>query len=197
MKWSLLVGWLNEAGSGDRLNFLADVPVDHHAWFPDWAKNSADLKFSEWEKVGFYRRGWKGSTTEAMGILSSLPFSPFGDTFVGHLSGGVSLASKDIFHSRLVLPENLNPSLLRSGLDYSKVTGAAADEVVTLRGTRYAFGKGAQATAHTISSPVTATLKSFGNAKAFKFRGHYGELATGDFERTISRDGAVMRIETK
>jgi len=185
MKWSLLVGWLNEAGSGDRLNFLTDVPVDHHAWFPDWAKSAGDLKFSEWDKVGFYRRGYKGSTTEAMPILSSVLYYIVGD--IWQLSGGVSLASKDIFRSRAALVEYLDPSTLRSGLDYGKVT-RGADEIVTLRGTRYAFGK---------VSPEVATLKSVGDAKAFKFRSRHGEFASGDFERTISRDGAVMHIETR
>jgi hypothetical protein len=187
MKWSLLIGWLNQTNEGHKLNFLASLPVGHQAWFPDWAKSTGDLKFSEWDKVGFYPRDYKGSTTEAMPILSSLPYRSVGDTAVWHLSGGVSLASKDIFRSRAALVEDLNPSALRSGLDYGKVT-RGADEIVTLRGTRYAFEKG---------SPGVATLKSVGDVKAFKFRGRYGELASGDFERTISRDGAVTRIGTR
>jgi hypothetical protein len=37
MKWSLVLGWLNDAGAGDLLDFLESAEVRRHFWFPEWA----------------------------------------------------------------------------------------------------------------------------------------------------------------
>ncbi|HEV2842599.1 MAG TPA: hypothetical protein VGW39_14850 [Chthoniobacterales bacterium] len=198
MKWSLLIGWLNQAEIGGRLGFLANVDVDHNAWFPEWAKKSTDLKFLSWDKIGFFDRGYKGSATEAMPILVSKEFVMVGEKGIRYISGGVSLASKDVFQSRVPLVGELKPSLLRSGLDYSKAT-STTDEFITLRGTRYVFERSVEsASRQTLPGGRTvATLKAIGNKERSKFRGRYGELATGEFQRTITRDGPALRIETR
>jgi hypothetical protein len=115
IKWSLVISWLNSQGRRD-LDFLERVNFKKGLWFPDWVNSKGQLKFTGWDKVGFFARGYKGTTTEAFPILSSslVKLNPH--------SGGVSLASKKMFETRkglfkeqLKIPE----SSYRSYLDYS------------------------------------------------------------------------------
>src|SRR5262245_29885196 len=111
MKWSLLIGWLNENNQGQQLGFLRGVEVKRDNWFPDWAKRRPDLRFRAWggvceegpmirnaklaPQVCFFPRNFRGrnTDTEAMPRLASRTFSEFGRT--GHMIvGGVSLAER-------------------------------------------------------------------------------------------------------
>ncbi len=138
MKWSLIISWLNESKRGEVLGFLQDVPVSDDKWFPDWVQaNIKQLKFKQWDtktcledfnstskqpKVCFYPRGYKGTTTEAMPLLSSESFTQFGESgFI--ISGGVSLSNPQTIANRDPLPKNskISSLSLRGNIDYKSV----------------------------------------------------------------------------
>jgi hypothetical protein len=107
MKWSLVIGWLNNAKKGGALGFLGgeNVKVDHGRWFPDWARQQ-NLRFKEWDKAGFFERGFNGAEAEAMHLLSSEPFDKRCDEETIRwrvLTGGVSLANRGVFEKRAPL----------------------------------------------------------------------------------------------
>lgn len=116
MKWSLLIRWLNDAGKGDLLGFLAHVPVEHANWFPDWVRRHPELRFQRWEQVGFFDRGFQGSQAEAMPLLFSKPFYRFGE--IRSISGGVSLARKGTIRDRIARVRDLDvePGMRRPSL---------------------------------------------------------------------------------
>jgi hypothetical protein len=185
MKWSLLVSWLNKAGQGDKLGFLKAVEVDHSNWFPEWVKRHDGLRFHDWEKVGFYQPGYKGSSTEAMPLLSSEGYKQFGVPMF--LSGGVSLADEGLFEGRVALSEEtqVGQLLRRSNLDYS--AGELGGELRSLEGTAYKFESAAPERAVT-----TASVKG-----GIKLRGSYGELSNMKFERVVAQEGDGLRINTQ
>jgi hypothetical protein len=108
MKWSLLVGWLNNANKGGALGFLGgdSVKVDRGRWFPDWARQQ-NLSFKEWDRAEFLERGFKGAESEAMRLLSSDPYGKRcerdGTLRWRVLTGGVSLANRQVFEKRAPL----------------------------------------------------------------------------------------------
>ncbi len=94
MKWSLVVAWLADARQLDKLDCLKEVEVDHKAWFPKWARGNTDLRFVQWDKIGFHPKGYKATTTEAMPILRSVPYRDYAEPYANrHISGGVGGAS--------------------------------------------------------------------------------------------------------
>src|SRR5215213_751859 len=119
MKWSVLIGWLNNANNQSTLNFLTDVRVDHSNVFPEWVKRQPNLRFKQWDKIGFHPV--KENETEAMPLLWSEIVS-FGTP--GTLSGGVSLAGKRTFSDRTPLSaETKLPDIVRrSDLNYKTAT---------------------------------------------------------------------------
>lgn len=185
MKWSLLVGWLNKGGNGKKLDFLQPVQVERSNWFPEWARKRNDLKFNDWDRVGFYERGHKGSDTEALPLLSSDGYKEFGVEMV--LTGGVSLADEALFESRVALSEEtgVGQLLRRSNLDYgaSKVAG----EAVSFEGTAYKFEALAPERAVT-----TAAVKD-----GVKLRSAYGEVAHLKFERVVAQEAGELNVSTR
>jgi len=144
MKWSLLIRWLNDAGKGDLLGFLSDVHVERTNWFPDWVRQHPELKFQQWEQVGFFERGFNGSQTETMPLLLSKPFYQLGKRIT--MGGGVSLARKGDVGERIarvrdikVRPEMRRPSLTaaRTGDDLKPVS------LETKEGITYNFAESA------------------------------------------------------
>jgi hypothetical protein len=122
MKWSLLISWLNQSKQNNQLSFLQGVAVKRDNWFPDWIKaQGGRLKFRHWEKVGFLKRGYKGTKTESMPLLSSESFDRFRRR--QYFSGGVSLADKALFEKRIPLATKSEISELvkRSNLNYGFV----------------------------------------------------------------------------
>lgn len=200
MKWSLLIGWLNEANRGALLGFLQTINVDRSAWFPDWVKRSPQLRFTQWDQVNFFQRGYLNTKTEAMPMLSSESYSNLSMTQTSHLSGGVSLASKDAFKARVSLPKELPATLRRSGLNYKEFKAAGgADELVTLRGTRYNFEKyAADARASVVGPRFKPSILRISGPEGAKFRGRFGDLATGRFTRAVQKTNAAtgVRLET-
>jgi hypothetical protein len=123
MKWSVLIGWLNNADNLSALNFLSSVTVSHSNVFPEWVQRHANnLRFKEWDKIGFYPAGYKESETETLPLLS-WDFSRFGERRT--LSGGVSLAGRKTFSTRTPLTRqvNLPDTVRRSDLNYTPPKG--------------------------------------------------------------------------
>lgn len=185
MKWSLLIGWLNKGGNGKSLDFLKPVQVERSNWFPEWARKNNGLKFTDWDKVGFYERGHQGSATEALPLLKSGGYKEFGVEMV--LTGGVSLADKALFESRVALSEETSVAQLmrRSNLDYG--ASKAAGEAVSFEGTAYKFQSLAPERAVT-----TAAVKD-----SVKLRGAYGEVANLKFERVVAQEAGELHVSTR
>ncbi len=120
MKWSILIAWLNNVDKGYYLYFLQDVKVCKGNWFTEWVKSQPNLKFKKWDKVEFYKPGYLGTSTEAMAILYSRKYEQFGLPCT--LSGGVSLARKNLLKERPPLSTKINKPMRRSGSDYAKTT---------------------------------------------------------------------------
>jgi len=183
MKWSLLISWLNEANKGKQLGFLTNIKVKHTNWFPEWVKRQKNLKFHEWSKIKFYSRNYKGATTESLPILFSEPYSRFGNQRI--LSGGVSLAPKQLFKDIKPLSLQSDKLIRCSNLDYG-FRNASGKTIKTLEGVKYSFKN---------LGPNRSSVVAHGKESA-KFRGHYSELAKTNFERTISRTKDKLTMET-
>jgi hypothetical protein len=186
MKWSLLISWLNEKDRGDALGFLGDVTVDHSRWFPNWVRQQPELRFRRWDRVSFYEPGYKGSTTEALPILSSDPYVQFGTEHT--LSGGVSLAPKEIFKSRAALTGEVNPLLRRSNVNYaSRAATAEGVSFKTLQESRYVFRPASAGRAAMEAVPKEGT----------KLRGRMAEVMTPRFERIVTAESGQWEVAAK
>lgn len=188
MKWSLLISWLNESEQGNRLGFLKEVSVKRDNWFPDWVKSQGDrLKFQHWERVDFFERGYKGTKTEAMPILYSDDYQQFGET--GYISGGVSLADKNLFKTLIPLPSKSKISTLawRSNLDYSSIISQKGKLIFNnLDETTYSLTN-----LNRNLSQATAKAKA-----GTKFRSPSAELANQAFNRRVSKTASKLEIDT-
>jgi hypothetical protein len=173
MKWSLVIGWLNDINEGARLGFLSGVTVDHSKVFPAWAPGHPELRFRRWQDVGFYEAGYKGTQTEALPRLSG-PVT----------SGGVSLASKDAA-KRAPIALQIEKATARSNLDYGASTGKGA--LKALDGTVFTFKSGD-------ATRASMLVKAKQNAK---FRGQTVQLARNDIERAVVARADAVRVETR
>ena len=203
MKWSLLIGWLNQEGYGKSLSFLRDVPIKNDNWFPQWAQQpeQARLRFRAWgatcppstgrratqnaQSVCFFARGYKGAQTEGLPLLTSRPYKQFGQEMM--LSGGVSLAEKATFAKRIPLSTSTEtaPFLRRSNLKYGNL---GDDGLATFDGASFKFKAVTEN-----QSLLTASARS-----EAKLRGQFSELVHGtSVERTVQGTGAGLEIETK
>ncbi|HVG33778.1 MAG TPA: hypothetical protein VM911_11875 [Pyrinomonadaceae bacterium] len=186
MKWSLVVTWLNQREQTTRLGFLQGVPVEHGNWFPDWVKQRPELRYTAWDKVGFYQRGANNTKTESLPHLKSETYRQFGNE--AWLIGGVSLASEETIAGRAALSAESEVAQLarRSNLNYAlgESTGSA---LKTLEGTTYRFASTSAEEAIT-----TATAK-----QGAKMRGLYGEIANNPVARNVSHSGEGLNIGTR
>ncbi|HEX7316929.1 MAG TPA: hypothetical protein VF297_23710 [Pyrinomonadaceae bacterium] len=186
MKWSLLIGWLNDVGKGNQLGFLAGVPVKRTNWFPDWVRQHPELKFQQWDEINFFARGFNGSSTEAMPLLFSKPFYQYGAPKT--LSGGVSLARKGLVRERIAQVRDVNvktefrrPSIVGSR---PKADGKPLS-LETKEGITYSFaesGPGHQA--------VTITAKP-----DVRLRSTSGELGNVPLRQTVRSEPAGFKVE--
>jgi hypothetical protein len=101
MKWSLVIGWLNDQSRGSALGFLADETFARDNWFPEWARAHPSLRFNQWQRVPFYQRGYLGRDSEVFPQLTGFGPSPFGGQQIETLTGGVSLAPRSAFRARV------------------------------------------------------------------------------------------------
>ena len=173
MKWSIVIGWLNESNEGSRLGFLADVPVDKSKVFPDWVSHHPELKFSRWSDIHFFPAGYKGATTEALPLLS-------GPVTIG----GVSLASKDAV-KRAPIASGLEKSIQRANLDYTATRGS--NLLKTLDGTVF-----------NLKNVEVNRVSMVASAKPdAKFRAATAQLARGDVDRAIVARADAIYVETR
>ena len=184
MKWSVVFGWLNESHNGDKLGFLADVPIDRSQRLPTWATHHPELRFNQWDKIHFMPPSYKGTTAEAMPML-------YGSTFVingiAHwLEGGVSLAPKQIFKGRASIAPELDRTLLRSNINYG-AESAAGRKLTTFENAVYTFST---------REPNVVTLSVRAKPEA-KLRAKTAELANTDVQRVIVRGDDAVRLETR
>ena len=180
MKWSLLIGWLNASGRGELLGKLETVKVKRSNWFPEWVREHKELKFKHWANVGFFPRNHKGAKTEAMPILYSRPYPAMGAERI--LSGGVSLAPKQLLKERHALSSQTSAVLRRSSIDYKNMVSGG--ELRALSGARYQLSAAGQ------RADLTAKAKT-----GAKMRTRTGELASGNFQRAMFRDHSGFNVE--
>ncbi|MDJ0635938.1 MAG: hypothetical protein QNJ34_22315 [Xenococcaceae cyanobacterium MO_188.B29] len=199
MKWSLVISWLNESERGESLQFLQTVKVSHDNWFPDWVQaNIEQLKFKEWDttncsedfystdqpKVCFYPRGYQGTTTEAMPLLSSKSFEQFGKS--SFVSGGVSLGDSKTIADRtpLLKASKIRELLLRGNIDNKSINrGNQILSFKTLDGVTYDLKAN--------QSIASITVKAQDGAK---LRNLDSELANIELARQISRTNNGITI---
>jgi hypothetical protein len=101
MKWSLVIGWLNDQSRGSALGFLSEESFARDNWFPTWARANDQLRFNQWQQVPFFQRGYLGRDTEVLPQLTGYGTSPFDSAQRVSVTGGVSLAPRSVFRSRL------------------------------------------------------------------------------------------------
>jgi hypothetical protein len=123
MKWSLVIGWLNNAGNEDRMGFLQDYSVNKENKFPEWARSNTQLKFQAWDQIDFPPQNGDSADGETLPILYSKEFSPYRNNEVLFFYGGVSLAEKRSFAKRpaLTAESSVNESVRRPSLDYGAI----------------------------------------------------------------------------
>ena len=172
MKWSALIAWLNANGSSDVVAYLQNVPVSRSHVFLAWAKANKNLRFSDWDSVGFHAAGYKGATTESLPLLSG-PVT----------SGGVSLASKENALRRGV-SSSFDDVMRRSNLDYAR---ADARTLTTLEQTTFTLQGG---NAQRFS--VLAEVKD-----GVKMRSSATQYSPAAIERTTNSDPAALGISTR
>lgn len=192
MKWSLIVGWLNDTDREGLLGFLDGVEIKRDNWFPEWAgRHRGDLKFREWDEVRFFGRGEKHDEkgvrveNETLPLLSSAKYERFG--IPQTITGGVSLAGKEEVGRRAPLtPRTLLDRLLRRGdVDLSK---AKPGEIQTLEGKSYSLASEPGGRAKVIAAPKQTA----------RMRTSQGELTgTPRVERTSSLRGGQYETETR
>lgn len=199
MKWSLLIGWLNQSNQGDLLGFLDGVDVKHDNWFPDWAKaNASQLKFQQWDKqtcqdraeinlqkpVCFYPKNYKGSDTETMPLLTSKSFIQFGGN--GYIYGGVSLANQETFSKRIPVSKSssIDENSLRGNIDYDSVK---PNSFKTIEETTYSLKTENPSVASSIAKAKDGT----------KLRNPESELANLEITRQVARTNDGIEINAK
>lgn len=181
MKWSVVVGWLSNSDRLSSMDFLKNVAVNNRNRFPEWVARNPNLKFQDWQKIGFHPEGYKKSLTEALPLLTS----PAGD-----LMGGVSLGGREVFKGRkpLVPSEKIDPRLLRSNVDYSATNASPTGESIKLiEGSSYGLRNG--------PGPV-AELIAKAKEKTF-LRDSASELNQGlSFGRKLTKNAQNLKVET-
>lgn len=108
IKWSLVISWLNDTNQRQLLKMLDGINVKRDHWFPDWAEaNRNQLKFQQWERIGFHDRGYKGTTTETLPALTVKSAHPSGQV----VSGGVTLSTQNTLLARRIRIRSNSPDL--------------------------------------------------------------------------------------
>lgn len=182
MKWSAIVTWLSSGDQNDPLAFLGEVEVDHSRWFPTWVRDRADLRFRAWPRVEFYPRGYAGTETEAMALLSSEPYSRFGQERV--LSGGHSLAGRQLFTEKRTPSLHSTRSTRRAGRTYDD---SAPGLFETFEGRTFKLEPVRPGFARTVVTPRPAALQ----------RNRFGEIARRSFEQSVVQTSAGLRFDAR
>lgn len=176
MKWSVIVGWLNEKGADD-LSFLEQTHVNRSNWFPTWAANNPALKFNRWEEVTFYPKGFDGKNVETLPLLKTRSFVQFNRDY--NISGGVSLMSKAEVKAISALSEEVAPIARRSIWKYGE--SSVENGLVSFKGARF------KPYDLTRFSKVDLIPES-----SVKLRNIFGEVKNGGFIKTLDRSGDAI-----
>jgi hypothetical protein len=186
MKWSILISWLNDVNKGHYLDFLQNVKVYKGNWFTEWVKSQQNLKFKKWEKVKFYNKGYLDTDTEAMPILYSSEYENFGLRCT--LSGGVSLARKNLFIEHPPLSTRISEPMRRSGLDYAKSNIESDLKTFhTFDGQIFKLEKVTPTMASVIATPKEGT----------KLRGVYSEISHQKIKKIFLSKPRGLEVESK
>jgi len=183
MKWSIALSWIQDQPNAKVLDFLSDETVRRDYWFPEWVRRQPNLRFKEWDTVGFLPKGAKGSKTEALPRLLSRNFSRFDGPPQHTISGGVSLARSSEIKARPPVPADFLQSVRRSNVNYTKSRGR--DGVTTLDGVTYSFSASGKTAGTTIKASPDA-----------KLRGTFAQVRNAPFQRDIvsGTDGIAMAL---
>lgn len=176
MKWSQIIGWLNSSHVGEGFVYLNDYPVRHDRWFKTWVATHPELTFRDWQSIGFKPRGYAGSETEALPLLSSKPFDDFGKKATW--GGGVSLADREALAARSALREDANSLLRRGSLDYSE-SDIASGRLKTIEKIEYDLAK----TPDNMPSVIARATDP-----QARLRGLIGEFRNEGVTRSITRN---------
>jgi hypothetical protein len=148
------------------------------------AKRLKISRLGDWDKVGFYLPEYKGAKTESMPRLYSKSYSMVGKTWT--LSGGVSLAPKELFEKAQVISTSLDKPIRRSNLDYGS-GGLNRNSLRTLEGVEYNLKA---------INPEHLSVSAIAR-EGTKLRNRTGELANLKFERIMVRDPKSLLIEAR
>ena len=165
MKWSTVIGWVNAEIENYSLDFLSGYPVKYDNWFPDWVKSNQDLKFNDWDKILFYKKGSVGNKTEAIPLLVST-----NEMF----SGGVSLAEKTLIKEAPELLDAERSLFRRANISKDYI---GENSFKTFNETQINFVEKSEAKAFGIE------LKP---KEGFKLRNRFGEIENNKFEWDIT-----------
>ncbi len=178
MKWGVLLAWIGDLGHFNQLSFLSSVEVKRDHWFEHWAEaNGTTLAFNDWTSVGFHAPGYHGSTTEALPLLRSRPYTGFSGWMV--LSGGVSLPSRSSI--QLVKP------IARGSLPKHAGRPGIVAESVTKSGRRVSFEAMDGTRVQLADGVTTTTLRPNAISRAVD-----AELAPRAFQTRCRRTGGTL-----
>jgi hypothetical protein len=173
MKWSIVIGWLDEANAGPQLGYLADVPIERGNVLPQWVRRHPELRFTRWADVKFLPAGFDGTTTEALPRLSG-PVT----------EGGVSFATKDMFAERAPIARTVEMISRRSNLDYAAV---GSNTLKTLDEGLFTFNRAA---------PNEFSVVARAKPEAL-FRSPTAQLARTDIERLAVSHGDDLTLQIR
>jgi hypothetical protein len=185
VKWSVVIGFAHLMGSSEVLAMLDGVSFRKDLWFPDWARRHSELKFREWDRIGFYEPGYNGSSTEAMPILHSRAFSAFGSDSWG-FSGGVSLPGVKNLRELPSVAHHAPAAARKGGVTVEESAGGAW-RIRTRTGATFETK---------VASPFSATSR-IGIGNKIRLRSSAGELKATAIDRTMTRHGggSVLRAQ--
>lgn len=174
MKWSVVLGWLNQKSQFQLLDYLGAVEVRRDLWFADWVNEHEKLRYRDWSHVTFYPRGYRGVATETMPLLK---WTGEHDHW---LAGGVSLALREKIAARALLSDDVPLLVRRANLNYAEFS---ANRFVTLEKTAYTFDDVLTG----VKTRVVAEVK-----EAAKLRNPNLELKRTSFEFTFAHEGEAL-----
>lgn len=180
MKWSIAIVWLNEDDEGSRLGYLSDVAVERSHRLPRWVEAQRDLRFTNWQRVGFLPPGQFGVPTETMPLLSSPAYERRGRRMT--VTGGVSLAERASIVKHVARPTE------------KLVAAGNVDHAASVAGKLVTFDKAVFT--RTTGTPARAVATAEARAEA-KLRGSQSQLAKQAIERVVLRDERGIAFQTR
>jgi len=205
MKWSTVIVWLNNRQESQYyLSYLNrnKVNVKKEYWFPDWAENNPSLRFNQWDSIGFYPRGYKGTANEGLPILNAPPNRYGGPG--GRMSGGVTLAEPSTIAK--IIPTNqleVNKLLLRGNIKNSR----GENSYESIKNTAFKIENNSVTAKPSIKSRLRNNDSEFSKqtyqkqienqAGEAKFTSSYNEVPLGDLNISPSNNGIKVGFKSR